>query len=662
MISLVLCTLGQREYDIKKLYDSLSEQTYQSFEVILVTQGNHDLMDEIIRGYSFNFTHIRSNTKGLSVARNIGLKYIAGEYFTITDDDCFYADYAFEKVMQKMESTHAAAICFKFQDFDTKQTVRKYETIPIQNISMIRILGVASIEIFFKTSAVSNIRFDESFGVGSFYNSGEEAIYLRDIKKECKAAIAYCPDNIVFHKVKGKSQYMGGDGVVSKAAIFRRIYGPAFGIFIFILFVLKNINIINIKYLSKSFCIFFKTSYRKDSLREKVGFLCQTIYHAELSYLYQKHLQDETIRFVFMWDGNNSNIKKIAGKFDRSILVSGKTITEYKSMLKTYFLLQRVSNKMKRYLRTNPFTILFVYNDQNVISRLIIQLAKKYNPSVKIILIEEGFALYDSENHTIGAIKKAIFKLLFIPGPYGHSIGANTKINVIIARKPGLVPSFKRKGKLILQQSVEPINDFYLRDYMESVLDISITQIADQMNCDYLYIGQPLLENGIDLTTQIQTIEKVFSLISPNKLIIIKPHPREDAVKYNTLLKKMKNVSLITENLKNIPAEIIYKAVPSCTLVTVSSSAGINASYLQGKPPILLYNLFALQNFDEQLRKLTGKNALVPHDYEELKSMLNSQSYNVLAETLNDPYAVNKEDITYIKDLLNGGKYCEKTD
>ena len=42
MITLILPTLGEREFEINRLFNSLENQIYKDFEVIVVSQANHE--------------------------------------------------------------------------------------------------------------------------------------------------------------------------------------------------------------------------------------------------------------------------------------------------------------------------------------------------------------------------------------------------------------------------------------------------------------------------------------------------------------------------------------------------------------------------------------------------------------------------------------------
>ena len=63
---------------IKKCLDSVFNQTYNNYEVIVVNDGTKDNSMEIVKNY--NVITINQKNQGLSMARNNGVKKAKGEY------------------------------------------------------------------------------------------------------------------------------------------------------------------------------------------------------------------------------------------------------------------------------------------------------------------------------------------------------------------------------------------------------------------------------------------------------------------------------------------------------------------------------------------------------------------------------------------------------
>jgi len=83
-ISVVVCTYnGHRT--IHDCLDGLSRLRYPNFEVVVVDDGSQMAMEPIVAPYGFRT--IRTRNRGLSAARNVGMKAATGEIIAYLDDD-----------------------------------------------------------------------------------------------------------------------------------------------------------------------------------------------------------------------------------------------------------------------------------------------------------------------------------------------------------------------------------------------------------------------------------------------------------------------------------------------------------------------------------------------------------------------------------------------
>jgi O-antigen biosynthesis protein len=83
-ISVVVCTYnGSRT--IRDCLDGLARLDYPNFEVIVVDDGSTDATPEIVRAYDVRL--IRTENRGLSSARNTGMRAATGEIVAYIDDD-----------------------------------------------------------------------------------------------------------------------------------------------------------------------------------------------------------------------------------------------------------------------------------------------------------------------------------------------------------------------------------------------------------------------------------------------------------------------------------------------------------------------------------------------------------------------------------------------
>lgn len=248
MISVIVPTLGYRIIEMQRLFDSLHNQTYQNFEIILITQDNHECV-HFLNTHQLNIKHIQLYRSGLSYARNEGLKNVNGNIIVFSDDDCWYPHNAFEKVMNYFQSYQQSNIlCFQIFDPVKKQHYKKYSKRVIPKMNLMNLLKVSSIEFFIKIDSKNEldyIKFDENFGLGTNFPSGEENIFLSDLYKK-RYIISYIPDTIVFHKKPDTNSRLTENQIISKGPLFKRIFNmPISFILLLIFFIKKRKYILN---------------------------------------------------------------------------------------------------------------------------------------------------------------------------------------------------------------------------------------------------------------------------------------------------------------------------------------------------------------------------------------------------------------------------------
>ena len=91
LISIIVPVYNVEEY-LKQCLDSILEQTFSDYEVILVNDGSTDNSGLICQEYAEKDSRIRYFEKengGLSDARNYGIEQAQGEYLTFVDSDDF---------------------------------------------------------------------------------------------------------------------------------------------------------------------------------------------------------------------------------------------------------------------------------------------------------------------------------------------------------------------------------------------------------------------------------------------------------------------------------------------------------------------------------------------------------------------------------------------
>lgn len=96
----VIVPVYNRPGEIDELLDSLTNQTYKNFEVIIVEDGSDQRCDHIVEKYSDRLTirYFYKKNSGQGYSRNFGFEKATGDYFIVFDSDCLIPPHYFEEV------------------------------------------------------------------------------------------------------------------------------------------------------------------------------------------------------------------------------------------------------------------------------------------------------------------------------------------------------------------------------------------------------------------------------------------------------------------------------------------------------------------------------------------------------------------------------------
>lgn len=101
LFSLVVATYG-RTTEVTTFLSSVLRQHRNDIEVILVDQNADDRLVPVVEEIRERLTirHLRTETRNVSAARNLGLDAAQGEVIAFPDDDCWYPDDLLNRVAQ----------------------------------------------------------------------------------------------------------------------------------------------------------------------------------------------------------------------------------------------------------------------------------------------------------------------------------------------------------------------------------------------------------------------------------------------------------------------------------------------------------------------------------------------------------------------------------
>ena len=212
---------------------------FSNFNILIINQSLDSLCTS-------NFTSVRViNTQeiGLSKSRNLAIRNATKKICLITDDDVVYfPNFDKEIITAYNQKPNASIITFNHQ----REGLNKPQnnSLTEYNHSMKSIWEVCSIEISFRLKDIkdSNICFDENFGLGSYFETAEEYLFLRDAIK-LRLKVLFYPLIIVIHPLLCSGQYQGDDKLVfARAALFYKIKANLVYVWLFkyMFFLIRN--------------------------------------------------------------------------------------------------------------------------------------------------------------------------------------------------------------------------------------------------------------------------------------------------------------------------------------------------------------------------------------------------------------------------------------
>jgi glycosyltransferase involved in cell wall biosynthesis len=127
-ISFVIPVYNVEKY-LKQCLGSVIGQTYTDFEIICINDGSTDGSNSILDEYASNhtnFTLLSQDNKGLSAARNAGIRAAKGDYVFFLDSDDWIEPETL-KILAEMQKGEDL-VCFNGRRFFEDGTVEKQDT------------------------------------------------------------------------------------------------------------------------------------------------------------------------------------------------------------------------------------------------------------------------------------------------------------------------------------------------------------------------------------------------------------------------------------------------------------------------------------------------------------------------------------------------------
>jgi len=216
-ISLVVATLG-RTVELEKLFKSLADQDRSDFEVIVVDQNTDDRLVPLCAA-DWPFPVIRIHTpmaRGLSRARNAGVKVARGELLLFPDDDCWYPRSFLSRGIELMNAAQVDVLTGRAADEAGNDINGKYSRVP-RTVTRANVWtsGIEWVMLFKKTALLAVNGFDDDVGVGAstpWQACEGQDILLRALEKglKCRFDPAFFGHHPRFDDISAKAMQAKG--------------------------------------------------------------------------------------------------------------------------------------------------------------------------------------------------------------------------------------------------------------------------------------------------------------------------------------------------------------------------------------------------------------------------------------------------------------------
>jgi len=109
-ISVIIPTYNRADF-LREAIDSVLAQTYREFELLVIDDGSTDHTRDVIAMYGKQLTSHFQENRGVSSARNLGIRVSQGEYIALLDSDDRWLPQKLERQIAIMEHHPDLQLC-----------------------------------------------------------------------------------------------------------------------------------------------------------------------------------------------------------------------------------------------------------------------------------------------------------------------------------------------------------------------------------------------------------------------------------------------------------------------------------------------------------------------------------------------------------------------
>ena len=190
MISIIMPVYNSEKY-VSEAIDSVCNQSYENWELLIVNDGSTDHSAEIINEYARKDSRIKvfhRKNEGVSMARNFALSRICGDYVTFIDSDDIYYKDRLKRILQVFEQYADCDIVFvRHKEFtgeiDKDEAIGSEEIVVSDDNILEKVISDSKKHFVWNVMLKSEIAKKEKFAPIRF---AEDFCYIRDCVWHCQ--------------------------------------------------------------------------------------------------------------------------------------------------------------------------------------------------------------------------------------------------------------------------------------------------------------------------------------------------------------------------------------------------------------------------------------------------------------------------------------------
>lgn len=200
-LSILVPTIGRTIELSALLHSILDAKLSFPYEIVLIDQNSIGYLDEVLNNYrnKLPIKHHVVKFKGLSKAKNYGVKVSCGSFICFPDDDCKIFPDTFLNAFFLLEKENADLVFGKCIDENRADSVLRFQKKQyiLNHHNMLG--GFVEATVVCKRDVFMNFEFDENMGAGTFFGAEEGFDWLYRILSHSNLKAVFSPEITFYH-------------------------------------------------------------------------------------------------------------------------------------------------------------------------------------------------------------------------------------------------------------------------------------------------------------------------------------------------------------------------------------------------------------------------------------------------------------------------------